>query len=77
MMSSGSAIKATHSEKVGKQHINKSVFNDMFELAAICRFLDRRIVRRSLSPLPGFREGRENRPQLRCGIASQTHHRAV
>jgi hypothetical protein len=35
-------------------------------------------LRRCLRPtffvlLPGFREGRGNRPQLRCGIASQTH----
>jgi len=77
MMSSGSRTNATHSARVGKDHINKYGFIDMIVLAVFCCFMDSRIARRSLSHLPGFREGRENRPQLRCGIASQTHHRAV
>jgi hypothetical protein len=58
-------------------HINKYVFIDMIVLARFCPLLDSLVERRSLFFIPGFREGRENRPQLRCGIASQTLHRAV
>jgi hypothetical protein len=77
MLNSCRMITATHLGGKSNSHINKSVFNDMIVLASFYPLLDSRIDSRSLFENPGFREGRENRPQLRCGIASQTQHRAI
>jgi hypothetical protein len=72
MMSPDAGTKATHSRGVGKQHINKSVFIDMIVLAPFCPILVLGIAWVLCRIFRDLWEGRQNRPQLRCGIASQT-----
>jgi hypothetical protein len=58
MMSSDAGLKAMHSGGDGKLHINKYAFIDMIVFDTRYPLLDSRIARRSLSHLPGSREGR-------------------